>query len=385
MTAVRVIDDVGQIQPLSIEWDALAAENGLPLMSADHIAAWWRHLAPPRAEPRIVTVRDADTLIGLAPFYVVNGKRGAPVEYRLPGAELGGRISPMATSGRCRDVASAVAQAFATMRPRADVVVLASLPMRSAWPEGLRAAWPDDGTPLLRQRRIEDVPVVSLVEPSYDDWLAGKSPNFRSQMRRLRRRFIASGGSVRTSTQDTIQADISTFIQLHSMRWAKRGGSNLDAIADRLPAMLEDIGVSHLEDGRFRMWLLEIDRRPISAQLFSAIGDHVTYLNGGWDDRFAEYKPPMLSISYAIEEAFRREEGQLDLGPGAQPYKLRFSDSSDPVSLRLLMASGRRLPATWAHVAPRLVGYSLRDFAKRNLSSRQIHLGRSLWHRIHTR
>jgi CelD/BcsL family acetyltransferase involved in cellulose biosynthesis len=384
MTTVEVIDDITEIRSLSSEWNALAAENRLPLMSADHAEAWWRHLAPPGAQPRIMAVSDAGKLIGLAPFYVLDARRHAPVEYRLPGAELGARISPLAACGRERDVAAAMALRFTTMLPRADLIALDCLPMRSAWPEKLQASWPGADRPLLRQRRIEDVPVVSLTEPSYDEWLAGKSANFRSQMRRLHRRFLAAGGAARASTPDTLHADIATFMRLHTLRWANRGGSNLDAIAN-LPAMLEDLGTSQLQDGRFRMCLLEIDGEPISAQLFNAIGDHVTYLNGGWDERFAQHKPPMLSILYAIEDAFAREDRRLDLGPGAQAYKLRFADSNDPVSLRMLIAGGRRLPATWVRLAPRLAGSSLRDLAKRTLSPQQIRRGRSLLHRLRMR
>ncbi len=114
---------------LRSEWDELAVACALPLMAPATVMSWWRHLAPPSAEPRSVAVRDGKQLIGLAPFYVTPEARQR-VDYRLPGIELAARLSPLATPGREWEVAGVVAQALATARPRPDLIALEGHPSR---------------------------------------------------------------------------------------------------------------------------------------------------------------------------------------------------------------------------------------------------------------
>src|ERR1700676_5743364 len=94
LTAEMLVD-VPARRHAAAEWDALAVANAMPLMSPGWIIPWWRHIAPDRAAPRFVAVRDGSELIGFAPFYVApNGHRGR-IDYRLSGIALGGRMSPL--------------------------------------------------------------------------------------------------------------------------------------------------------------------------------------------------------------------------------------------------------------------------------------------------
>ena len=234
----------------------------------------------------------------------------------------------------------------------------------------------------MSQYLVCGCPTVSLRDRSFDDWLASKSSNFRAQMRRLSRRFEADGGSARTSTAATLSADVEAFVRLHGSRWEGRGDSNLVAFGGRLSPMLTEVGERLLESGRFRLRMLEIDGEPISAQLFLAAGQRVLYVNGGWDERFAVLKPPMLGLLGAIEDAFERGDQTLDLGLGEQQYKLRFADGNDPVAWSVLMVPSPRLPLTWARTTPMLVQSAARDAVKRGLSPAQANRLRELRDRI---
>jgi CelD/BcsL family acetyltransferase involved in cellulose biosynthesis len=90
----------------------------------------------------------------------------------------------------------------------------------------------------------------------------------------------------------------------------------------------------------------------------------------------------MLGILDALEECFERGDARLNLGPGEQPYKLRFADGSDPVAWSLLLLPGRRLPLTAARVAPMIASRELRDFAKRVLDDEQSDRLRALRGRL---
>ncbi len=382
MLVPKLITERSELETVGTRWDQLAVTNRLPMMAPACVMAWWRHLAPPRAEPRTILVHDGPELVGIAPFYVDLDKPRGRIDLRLPGIELAGRLAPLAEPGREREVAGAVARALAERRPSLELLALEGLPHSSPWPGALREIWPGRFRPIVLRYQTQECPTVSLSGDSFEEWMAAKSSNFRAQMRRLRRAFEAAGGTIRASTPDTLRADVDAFMRLHTERWQRRGESQLVSMSDRLPAMLKDLGHSLLADERFRLIVLEVDGRPISAQLFLAAGGHVLYVNGGWDERFAKLKPSMLGILATIERAFERGERDVDLGLGAQPYKLRFADENYRVVWMILMPLGARLPMTGLRTTPMLAQAGLRNTLKHRISRERIDRYRGLRSRL---
>jgi CelD/BcsL family acetyltransferase involved in cellulose biosynthesis len=380
--ATTLITDLSALDALEAEWDELALAAQLPMMSPACVLAWWYHLAPPTAQPRIITVSDGERLIGLAPFYIDPAARRGRLDIRLPGIELAGRLAPLVIEGRESEVAGAIARTLADSDPSADIVALEGSPGSMSWASELRANWPGHMRPLSSTYSVHSCPIVSLHEESYAAWLAGKSSNFRSQMRRLGRQLAAAGGTTRSSTTDTLAADVDAFMQLHASRWESRGESHLLATRDSVTATLLDMGARLLESERFRLRLLEIDGEPISAQLFLAAGGRVLYVNGGWDERFARLKPPMVGILGMIEEAFERGEQCLDLGVGDQPYKWRFADRDEPVAWTILLLPRARLALTCARVLPTIADTTLRRVIKRYAPTQQLDRYRRMRRRL---
>jgi CelD/BcsL family acetyltransferase involved in cellulose biosynthesis len=369
----ELVTELSQLTPLACEWDELAVANELPLMAPACVLAWWRNLAPAHARPRVIVVREGSRLIGLAPFYVLPGVRGAGLGLRLPGVELGGRLAPLAAAGDEPAVARSLALELAGEGSRARSVTLEGAPLGCDWAAAIGDRWPGRWRPAQRRYQVAGCPTVSLREDSFDAWLSAKSSNFRREMRRLRRQFAAAGGTARSSTAETLRSDVEVFVRLHAARWEGRGSSSFVGLGERLGGVLEDIGRALLEqEGRFRMRVLELDGDPISAQLFLAAGGRVLYVNGGWDERHAKLKPSMLGILDVIEEAFERGESKVDLGLGEQQYKMRFADGSDPVVWTILVPAGVRLPLTLGRTAPVRGRAALRRLLRARLSEQQL-------------
>jgi len=85
-------------------------------------------------------------------------------------------------------------------------VTFEGLPLASPWPALLREHWPGAIRPTAWRPSIMGSPVVNLAYDSFDAWMASKSSNFRSQMRRMRRQLERAGGRIRTSSAETPEA-----------------------------------------------------------------------------------------------------------------------------------------------------------------------------------
>jgi CelD/BcsL family acetyltransferase involved in cellulose biosynthesis len=378
MLEAKLIGELESLEGLYAEWDALAVSSALPLMAPGWVLAWWRHIAPKNALLRAVEIRDGAELVGLAPFFVVPPRRGRRVDYHLLGIELGFPLAPLALPGREWHVAEATSRALSRASPRPDVVALEGTRLASHWHVAMRAGWPGRVGPIARRYRTWACPTVSLSGTSFEAWLAGRSSNFRSSMRRLRRRFDEVGGILRMSTEATLRSDIETFQRLHAARWAGRGESRLVAYGQRLGAMLNDAGRTLIGDERFRLWVMEIDGEPIGADIYLCGGGVVLGFNGGWNERWKRLSPPLLVTMHTIEDSINRGEQLLNLGPKDESHKTRFADGNDPITWSVLMMPGRRLPQTCVMTAPMLVGGAVRDMAKRVLKPEHVNRLREL-------
>jgi CelD/BcsL family acetyltransferase involved in cellulose biosynthesis len=344
----QVIEDVAALERLAGAWDELAAAAGCPGALSAWQLAWWRHLAPPGARLRAVAVHDGERLVGIAPWWVGAAPRGRAV-YRLLAAPVTHRVEPLAEPARQREVAAAVARALAQADPAPDYVAFDGADAGGRWQDAIAGGWPGRA-PWALTERTSPAPALALPSDGFEPWLAGKSRNFRQQMRRFPRKLAEAGGRVRMArTPEQLDADVEAFARLHHERWEGRGGSSLQG---DVAGLLRDAGRALLGSERLRLWVVELEQRPVAAVVFLAAGESALYWNGGFDESAAAFKPALVGILAAIEDCFARGERELDLGGGAQDYKLRFADGDRPLAWTGLVPRNRRYLRNRAELLP---------------------------------
>lgn len=351
MLDLTIIDDLNTAHSLAPDWDELAVSQALPLCAPGWMLAWWRHMAPPGSELRIVVVRDGGQLIALAPWFA-DRSHGSRVDLRFLGAEKSDRVDILCLPGRERETRGALLRAIQQMRPRPDLVAFEAVPAGSGWTRRLAH----------RNLRLSGyrtsllpAPLVTLPAGPPEAWLASRSSNFRSQMRRMRRRLAQRGGQVREIVDpDERGCSLDALLHLHAARWEGRAPSGLSRPG--VKELLHEAAAT-LGPDRLRLWAAEIDSELISVQLFHAAGGEIKYWNGGWMEEHADLKPTMLTILAALEDGIARGERRLDLGAGTHPYKLRFADGDDPLTWGGLIVRNRRWPRTRVEMMPPVLRY----------------------------
>jgi CelD/BcsL family acetyltransferase involved in cellulose biosynthesis len=336
-----LVEDPFDFEPLTASWDALAVATGSPFGAPAWAQAWWRHLAPDGARLAVVAVHARDGLIGLAPLYC--SRRLGVTEFRVLSGGFASRVGILASPGREHEVAAAIAGALADADLRPDIFRWEAVDAASPWPEWLLADCPDGHGYRVQEVSERSAPVLRVGQGSYENWLARKSRNFRSQMRRDRRAIERQGATFRCADGTSLRRDLTAFARLHSARWEGRGGSA--ALNPSSMAMLEEVGEALIETGRFRLWMIDgADGEAVSAQVFVAAGGNVAYWNGGFDERWGKHSPGAAAILAAIEDAFDRGDDLVDLGGGEAGYKERLADEDWPVTWRTSYRRGVRYP-----------------------------------------
>ena len=118
--------------------------------------------------------------------------------------------------------------------------------------------------------------------------------------------------------------------------------------------MLRTVAARYAGTLRFRLWLLDVAGKTISAQIFLEAGGELAYWNGGFDEEWETERPAVQTILAAIEHAFSVGDSRLNFGGGAHDYKVRFADEDEgdqlqwttllPVTVRYPLARLSLLP-----------------------------------------
>jgi CelD/BcsL family acetyltransferase involved in cellulose biosynthesis len=339
--------DARALEPLEPQWDDLATRLRAPYCSPVWMLAWWRHLADPRCALRTVVVRDGMNVVGVAPFFAIRDL--GIVRYRLLAADVSFPVQPLAAPGYEASVGRSVVEALARSDPRPDVVTLDGTPATAPWADLLAAAWPGGTAPRVHRARVLPAPALVLDGRDYEGWLGAKSSNFRQQMRRFRRRLERKGATFRLAAGlDDVERGLRAFVTLHHARWESRGGSNL--VRSGLDDMLRTVAARFAGSLRFRLWLLDVAGKTISAQIFVEAGGEVAYWNGGFNEEWQTERPAVQTILAAIEHAFAVGDSRVTFGGGAHDYKVRFADEDEEDQLEWT----RLLPVTIRYPLARL-------------------------------
>ena len=357
-----LVDDRDALAALVGRWDELAVPVGAPTCAPAWMLGWYERLCPD-AECASVALYVDDELVGLAPLVLDRGNGRADV--RLMAAGLLQRIAPIVLPGYEHALAAETGRLIGTLRPRPDVVALEGVSVAARWPAMLRAALRAGAPSRQHRTSVQAAPVATLAGHTFDSWMATRSANFRSEMRRARKRLERQNGRVRVVTGEAADFDdvVAALGRLHRGRWTPVGHPGV--IDDRVEELIADVARRQAASARLRLMVVELDGAPVSAQVFLAAGGEVNYWNGGWDEEYRDLKPGMLGILAAIEDSIERGERRLDLGGGAQPYKLRFADGDDPIEWAVLTPIRLRYPLTRAEILRQQVRWRARTALQR--------------------
>ena len=334
MLSTEVFDRIESLAPWLGDWDGLAVRRGRPLSSPGWALAWWRHRRPADAGLRVILVRDGDELIGVAPFFAAGRL------YSMLGGDFGA-AEILAAPGREQEVGGEIARSLVAGGQRPSLIALRYRTTSPAWPQLFGAGWRGRRA-WSRELDQVAVPLIRLGEDGVDGWLAGRSRNFRQDIRRRRKKIKADGGRFRLATEETLVADVDEFLRLHLRRHPGPGETVL--VGPGVTSTLVEAGAALLAAGRFRLYNLELGGRTVAAHLVLTAGPRALAWNAGFDDAYRGYAPPIQCLVQSLHDSIERGEWTIDLGEGAQDYKQRMADAEEARCERLIIPPGPTLP-----------------------------------------
>jgi len=298
-------------EALEADWRRLGELSGNVFSTWEWATVWWRHFGDGR-KPLTAALRGGDEVVAILPLYL-GFERPVRVA-RFIGHGAGDELGPVAPADDERAEAA-----------------LADTGGELGWDVLLADRLPGDGHADRlggRLLRRDSSPVVDLSAGSWDDYLATRSSNFRSQVRRKERKLVRESGLTYRLSDDPerLSADLDSLFELHEARWA--GGSS-GALAGSRVAFHRDFAAVAQERGWLRLWLAEIEGRAVAAWYGFRFGGADWYYQFGRDPEWDKASVGLVLLAHTVRDAVEAGQREYRLLRGGESYKERFA-TGDP-------------------------------------------------------
>jgi len=323
-----------ELTPIRAQWQRLSA--GIPFRSCPWLESWWCVYGPSAWNHRdrsllVLAVRDTSgELTGLAPWFVERTRSGANTIRFLGTSEVCSDYLSVLSKPQCeQQVATALADWLSrddvtdAAPPAWDLIDLPALHEADRVMPLLAAELEKHGATVHRR---EGVRCWRLVLPSdWEAYLAQLSKSHRKQIRRLERRYFASGTArlFNVRTPDDLDRGLAVLEELHQRRRASLGQKGCFASA-QFRRFIRHAAEQSLAEGMLRLSCLEIHGRPAAAE-FQLRGQQVMFAyQAGLDPDMLEHEPGRLITLATIKQAIDEGCQAIDLLRGDEPYKAHW-------------------------------------------------------------
>lgn len=358
---VSRIASLDSIPVTPAEWDRLAA--GRFFLTWTWLECWWRHYrqgSANRTELYTLGVYDdAGRVVGIAPWYLERTLSGAGIVRFLGSGEVcSDHQTILCPPGRENEVADAIAEWLADERPtvsdwltgqahdRWDHLEFDCVDQSDAAMSRLASQLADRACPVHRQPGL-NCWLLELPE-SWDAYLGLLSKNRRAQARkamdRLNDRAHFTCHYVTSAAE--FEQGWKTLVDLHQRRWKSLGEPGCFA-SPRFSAFHHEIAQRLLELGELRLWWLEHDGTPISAE-YQFVHQGTLYgYQSGIDSAALALEPGRMTQVASKRWAIERRLQQFDYLRGDESYKKNWRAAPRPTwDLRI---AAPRTAAKFAH------------------------------------
>ncbi|HEX3239242.1 MAG TPA: GNAT family N-acetyltransferase [Solirubrobacterales bacterium] len=319
------------------EWTELAAASGNVFLTPEWLGAWWQTFGEGH-ELALQLVRRGDgSAAAILPLY---RDRRPPSALRMIGHTQSDLLGPVCAP---EDAALATEALRAVIASEdADLFVGNSVEQGEGWDTALGGTVLDSMTS----------PVLELAGRDWEQILAGRSSNFRSQMRRVERRLERDHDVAwRLADEHSAADDLELLIELHERRWGAESGAfkgPWGALHRRFVPLAAD-------RGWLRMLVLELDGEPVAVNYNLRFGDAESFYQSGRDPEREKLKLGLALQVKSIRLAAAAGLSEYRFLRGDEVYKSRFADLDRPVQTVVvpMRLRARPLPAL-LRMAPRL-------------------------------
>ena len=152
------------------------------------------------------------------------------------------------------------------------------------------------------------------VEGSWQDYLASRSANLRSQIKRRKKHFTAEGGTIDVlTTPEQIDEAVSEFQCVYTASW-----KNPEPYPDFIPSLIRHLSTV----GTLRLGIARLGVVPIAAQLWIVVQNKASIYKVAYHEKYSSYSPGTILTSHLLQHVIEQDKvSEVDFLIGDDEYK----------------------------------------------------------------
>jgi CelD/BcsL family acetyltransferase involved in cellulose biosynthesis len=183
--------------------------------------------------------------------------------------------------------------------------------------------------------------IDTFIEPAgfnaYIDLSGGFDAYYATRTRKLKKGVNLSANrlerlgsvSVEWVRDGAVDAALAEAIRISALSWKQGTGNSLDQPGPR--AFIERLTADAVRQGTLSLWLLRVGGRAVATEYQLIAGGCVYALRSDFDPAYADASPGTFLNHHILTRLFEEGLSRYYMGPGANPYKLRWTDTTEPV------------------------------------------------------
>jgi CelD/BcsL family acetyltransferase involved in cellulose biosynthesis len=318
------------------EWGELLANdpNKQIFATADWNRLWWEEFGAGK-DLFLLTMRRGGELVALVPLYRQE-EDGKKIFRFIGGVDLTDYLGPICTREDRDDVAETLVAWLLDGGMEWDEFDAHCLPV----PFGFADYLVDHADRRGVQFRVEqeETSAVLPLPGDWDTYLDSLGSKQRHELKRKRRRLGRDhpDASFRTATEESLERDLKTFVEMHRGAEGHKGHFMSPDIA----TFFERVARAFMPKGILRLDFLEIGERAV-ASTFGFEAGHSFYLyNSAYEPDAARVSPGFVLVSELVKESIEKGTKIFDFLRGPERYKYQLGAEAVPLNNVRLMRSG---------------------------------------------
>ena len=315
--------DFSELDPT--EWNALLSESitDVPFLRHEYLRAWWSTCGGgewPRAELALVSAREDDRLIGVAPLFL-SEHDGQQALLLLGSIEISDYLDLIVRANDLSRFVSSLLNFLASESALAwsaldwynlpdDSPTLAALESESA-----KRGWEFNSEPFR--------PALSVPLPGdFEEYLMGIDKKQRHEIRRKMRRAESDERDVRwyiVTDEATLDDEAEACCHLMAQDPAKQA-----FLTQTMRSQMKTMIHAAFKAGWLQLAFLEVDGAKAAGYLNFDYGNHIWIYNSGLDYNYSDLSPGWVLLGYLLQWANENGRSEFDFMRGDEDYKYKF-------------------------------------------------------------
>jgi CelD/BcsL family acetyltransferase involved in cellulose biosynthesis len=292
---------------------------------------WWEEFQADK-ELLVLVMRRAGAPIGVIPLYVKTDGEKKILRFN-GGIDLTDYLGPICRSEDRYEVAEALVAWLQEERDLWTEFDAHNMPVPFGFAEFLVERADASGLDFVLEQ--EETSAILELPESWDDYLAALDSKERHELKRKQRRLGREhpDARFRTSTDETLETDLQTFIDMHRGADGHKGHFMRPEIATFFERMAE----AFMPLGWLRLDFLEVGDRAIAATFGFELDGTLYLYNSAFDFEAKRLSPGLLLVADLIEKSIDRGLKVFDFLRGPERYKYQLGAQAVPLNnVRLL-------------------------------------------------